>query len=488
MPKVLSKKYFIFIILLFLLFRIPGLGNDLSNTDALRWHRRSERFLTAIKTGDFKGTYQHYQPGVTIMWINSVVKQVTFTTQHRILGIEQPKTLENADWYPIIHGISKIVLVTVLCGLLALQVFILNKLFGEKVAYIFGFLMAIEPYMVGMDRWFHLTSLETYFAFLSLLAMLWWQKENREKLLVLSGAFLALSALSKITTLLIVPLLLFIVVSKNYKKILKNVSIFSISALGIFLLLFPALIADPAYIFNDIFLAGKEAVVASTQISHLEKVTKTLFYVLIMFYKLSPLVIFAFLFSFCKRKEILENKSLKLALIYALFYLVSLTIAHKKIDRYVIVMFPPLILIVSYYLSLLNNKALKNILIAGFLFTIVSTFIYYPVFSAYNSPILGGTKTAISLGLYDNSGEYLADAARYLNQKGRDVKVYVPNGSISFFSYYKGERVNSLEERPDYVVVSHDLERQEIDNFGCEIFEVSFGSKEMDVVFVFRCE
>ena len=184
-----DKKIFALILLLFLLFRLPGLGNDLSNTDALRWHRRSEIFLTAIKSGDLKETYRHYQPGMTIMWVNSAVKQVAFSTQHRVLKIEEPKTLENADYYPAIHGVSKAVLVFILCSLLAIQILFLQKIFGDKIAFIFGFLMAIEPYMIGMDRWFHLTSLETYFAFLSFLALLVWKKENRDKLLVFSGLF-----------------------------------------------------------------------------------------------------------------------------------------------------------------------------------------------------------------------------------------------------------------------------------------------------------
>ena len=430
------KKYLIPIIILFLLFRIPGLGIDVSNTDALRWHRRSEKFLTALKTGNLIETYQHYQPGITLMWINTPVKQLSFTIQNKLLKVEQPKTLENADYYPTIHGISKTVLVLVLCGLLLAQIFIIKHLFNEKVALVFGFLMAIEPYMIGMDRWFHLTSLETYFAFLSFLTILWWNKERNSKLLILSGAFLALSALSKITTLLVVPLFLTIIVlnsweEKKYTQIFRSILIFGFSFFGVFVILFPALVIDPIFVFNEIFSAGKNAVISSRQLSHLEILFKYSFYLLMGLFKLSPLVIFAFIFSFSKKKEIYKDRNLKLTLIYTFFYLVFLTIAYKKIDRYIVVMFPPIILLVSYYLSLLSTKNMGNVLITGLLFTVVTSFVYYPVYSAYNSPLLGGARTAIKLGLYDNSGEYLSDAALYLNNMGRDKKVFVPNGSIS---------------------------------------------------------
>jgi len=53
------------------------------------------------------------------MWINSIVKQVAFTHQLKTTG--DPKTLENADYYSIIHGISKGALVIVLAVLLLLQ-------------------------------------------------------------------------------------------------------------------------------------------------------------------------------------------------------------------------------------------------------------------------------------------------------------------------------------------------------------------------------
>ncbi len=61
---------------LFFAIRLAGLGNDISNTDVCRWHKRSQNFLSAVKSGNFEDTYQHYQPGVTLIWVNAFVKQV----------------------------------------------------------------------------------------------------------------------------------------------------------------------------------------------------------------------------------------------------------------------------------------------------------------------------------------------------------------------------------------------------------------------------
>ena len=84
--------------MLFLFLRLPGLGRDIANSDSIRWHRRSEKFLSALKQRDLSSTYQHYQPGVSLMWINSIVKQAAFSYQLATISSSDnaPKTLENA--------------------------------------------------------------------------------------------------------------------------------------------------------------------------------------------------------------------------------------------------------------------------------------------------------------------------------------------------------------------------------------------------------
>src|SRR4030066_881938 len=57
---------------IFLLTRVPRLGTDEVNPDAVNWHYRSEQFIVGLKTGQFEKTYQHYHPGITLMWIMGV--------------------------------------------------------------------------------------------------------------------------------------------------------------------------------------------------------------------------------------------------------------------------------------------------------------------------------------------------------------------------------------------------------------------------------
>ena len=121
----MNKKYLLIILFLYLLFRIPKLGEDISNTDSYRWHTRSENFLNALKQGDLNRTYQHYQPGVTLMWLNAFVKQVSFSFQYILKGEASPATLENADYFPILHKFSKMAIISVLFSLLIIQIILL---------------------------------------------------------------------------------------------------------------------------------------------------------------------------------------------------------------------------------------------------------------------------------------------------------------------------------------------------------------------------
>ena len=225
-----KKKLLYACFALFLILRLYGLGTDISNSDALRWHKRSVNFLMAIKSLDFKSTYQHYQPGVTLMWIDSVVNQLGFWTQKTLK--QTPKTLENADYYVIENGAATALVVIILFSLLILQTKLIEELWNEKTAIYFAFLMSVEPYLIGIDRWFHLTSLETYFALTSILLLLVWKKNGGNRLVVFSAFFLSLSVLSKLTTLIILPVYIYIFVSRLKRS--GNLGLDIIKSIGVF--------------------------------------------------------------------------------------------------------------------------------------------------------------------------------------------------------------------------------------------------------------
>ncbi len=483
----ISSRIFIFFLLLFLLVRLPGLGYDISNSDAARWHRRSENFLTALKQKDFKSTYQHYQPGVTLMWLNSFVKQSAFWFQ--LQYTDNPKTLENADYYPIIHMISKATLVIVLGALFFSQLNLIAKLFSHNTAYFYGTFIIFEPYLVGSDRWFHLTSLESMFGFTSFLFFLLWHKTYRRGFIIFSSVLFVLAVYSKISALLILPVIAFVhmyYAQKEQKLYLREFLLFVGTAQFFFILLFPAIWIAPVEVVKNLFFAIGSAVEGDSLGNYVTGYYG-LFYTLVLLFKFSPVLLIFMIFGSLKHKRENINKNTKFVVLYFFTFLIALSAADKKIDRYAITLFPPLILLTSESLSKIPNFNKLIVFVFSALFFVFVTYVYFPVYSAYYSPLFGknSMKIAQKLNVYDNSGEYYAQAAFYLNTKSRDTNVWVPHNIDSFRYFYKGNFSPIKSESTDFAVTS-------IDHFD-EIFSIcgevdkSFGSKLSDVVYVFKC-
>jgi len=500
MKEIFSNKYlYIIPLLLFLTFRLPGLGGDISNSDAARWHRRSENFLTAIKTADFASTYQHYQPGVLLMWVNAFVKQAAFSYQNYF--VENPKTLENADYYPFIHGISKATIVLILAAVFLFQIFAVKNLFSPLTAFFYGILVSLEPYLVGVDRWFHLTSLETYFLFASFLSLLlWYRGLEEDKYLYISADFFALSLLSKLTSIVLLPVILLVLVKKAthlrdpafpflYKPLhfFRPLFIYGVTTIAVIVILFPALWVNPQGVLLKMYTAITSAVSGDARGTQITGWMSSVYYFVILALKLSPITFVLSLCAIFNYKIYKENHLLGSIPLYLLLFLFSLSFSDKKIDRYVISFIPPLMLLVSVGVARFSKEVQKFVFMLVVLFSVWNFYLYYPIFSSYYSPIFGGTKRALDLNVYENSGEYFAQAASYLNKKGRDINTYVPNNVESFSYFYKGNLQGELNSQTNYVVGSLNIDRKKFNYPGCKKVEAAFGPVDKNVVYIFKC-
>ena len=162
---------FIFIIL-FLLTRVTRLGKDEINPDAVNWHYRSEQFVVGLKTLDFKKTYQHYHPGVTLMWIVGPTVEI-------IKQIYPAENIYSQFNFEVFHFASKFVLVFVQLVLTLAILYQLSKIIGFTKAYFVIALYSLEPFFVGNSRLLHLDVLLTLFLFLSFLVQF---EEKEQKL------------------------------------------------------------------------------------------------------------------------------------------------------------------------------------------------------------------------------------------------------------------------------------------------------------------
>ncbi|MBI4091296.1 hypothetical protein HY419_00925, partial [candidate division WWE3 bacterium] len=151
-------RYFwvVVLIIAFFISHVPRLGTDEMNPDAVNWHWRSEQYLNAIKSGDFKNTYRHYHPGVTLTLIAGVPAEILKRTS-------DPRLIYDRFTYEVFHFVAKYFLIVVLLLLTILMVYNLTKVFGFRVALLAGFLLTLEPFMLGNSRLLHLDALVTMF-------------------------------------------------------------------------------------------------------------------------------------------------------------------------------------------------------------------------------------------------------------------------------------------------------------------------------------
>jgi hypothetical protein len=483
-----KRKTFLAILLIFLLLRLPGLGSDITNSDAIRWHRRSTKFLDALKQQEFVSTYQHYQPGITLMWINSVVKQASLSYQR--ISTDTPKALENSEYYPTIHGSSKAAMVLVLLTLLIFQLHAIKDLFGEKIALYYGLLVTTEPFLIGIDRWFHLTSFETFFAFSSFLMLLLWKKGTYKYSLQLSALFFALAVYSKLTAAIIAPILLIIFLSeRKSRSVYKPLGNFSVLVLAIFVILLPALWVDPKLVLSKFYSAATTAVTSDIRVTQLNTVSDRLFYPLVLGFKLSPLTLALFFGVVIKIGKLAKDKNLRFVLLYFLTYITILSVSEKKIDRYTLALFPPILLMVSVFISSLKRTARIKFLVLLILFNVWVIFTYHPVYSAYYSPLFGGAQKALDIGVFENSGEFFAQAAQYLNGKEGKLTVAIPNNIDAFTFHFRGHVQTEPNSETNYMIWSHDIDRKEAPtNEKCANVEKTFGTNKFPYVYVLKCD
>ncbi|OGC69609.1 hypothetical protein A2415_03490 [candidate division WWE3 bacterium RIFOXYC1_FULL_39_7] len=472
------------IITTFIVVRSLGLGSDISNSDAARWHRRSERFLEAVKDFNLKDTYQHYQPGVSLMWLSVPIRQAVHMYQ-RSLGVNAGLTPE---FYPLLHGISKLEIVLVLAFLLGIQMKLIKDLYNDQTALLYGFFISLEPYLIGIDRWFHLTSLEVYFGFTAFLLLLYGLNRSNVANIRTSAFFYSLSILSKFTSILVLPLhLLLILKNSNKKRIVFALNFFVVLGVSVFVL-FPALVVDFNNILTKLMEVGAGAA-ADTIRQESVFVSPYIYYLSILVFKLSVVTLVMFCLAILNSKIVFGTfKQNKYILMYFLLYIVVLTLFKQKIDRYSLVFISPIILLISSFVSITPVIFRKSLVTMTILFFLIISFMYYPVYSAYYSPLLGGTVGAQKFRIYDNSGEYFAQAAQYLNSNYTDVKVYVPNNIESFSYFSHNVNVADYGAGAHFEVVSYDTDRPKLEPKLCHTLEKSFGPLYSTSVVIFKCE
>jgi len=429
MPWVKINKYWlsIIIVLLFCITRVPRLHNDVVNPDAVNWHYRSQQFINGLKYKQFEKTYQHYHPGVTLMWIAGIPIEITKQITKEIVYTQAN--------FPLFHLVVKSSVIFVQALLTIFIIYLLSKLLSFKNALLITGLFTLEPFFVGNSRLFHMDILLSLFVFISLLCFWISLKEQDLKYAILTGVFLGLSFLTKSVAILAFAYILAVSTYKDlFQKNIKRTLIVILSFLFFLFLFFPALWVKPIHYLGEIFSEAERVGIRKGHkqivLGESTKNGGVLFYPLVLIMKASPLLIVgSLLFVFAGLSRKAKTKSFTLTTFLSLFYwgyFFIMFVPSKKLDRYLLVMFPYLAYLsyfgLKYLVKKMKSPLVPILLVVTFILLPLAT--NFPYYFTYVSPLFMGADNAnkvigqkpFGVGVFD-----LRD--RILNKYGSDIRI-----------------------------------------------------------------
>ncbi|GIV99771.1 glycosyltransferase family 39 protein [Roseiflexus sp.] len=182
--------------------RAFGLADFLTTDEAYHWIRFTERFDAALSAGRWADTIYVGHPGITMFWLGRTGLMIERMV--RDLGwIGAPAMVEHLAWLRL-PG----VILQALCGMATWL--LLRRLVDPTVALVASFLWATSPYLIAHGRVLHLDALLTGLITLSLLLLLVsWRQQQAGKdgwtALLGSGALTGLALLTKGPALIFLP-------------------------------------------------------------------------------------------------------------------------------------------------------------------------------------------------------------------------------------------------------------------------------------------
>jgi len=403
--------FILLFIVLFLVTRIPKLGSDEINPDTANWYFRSGQFVWALKSGQFINTFQHYHPGVTLMWVMGISTE----TLKRIFPNDAVLNHINFEDF---HFFNKFFMIFVQLTLSLVLIYFLTQLFDFTKSVLSVLLFSVEPFFIGNSRFLHLDVLLALFIFLGLVLSILSLRKFKPTAVFLSGFFLSLAFLTKsigIGALIFVSLFsaIYFLVKKDYLDLSRYLLFLLTSFVIITLLFFPALWVHPVQVLSRIFLEserigvrrGHEQIIFGSLVDS----AGPLFYPVVLILKLTLITLFGVvLFAFAKLKNVVGFHKIKLIKLlesplfyFSLFYLgyfLIMSIFSKKIDRYMLVLYPYLALLAIFGFFEVKKNLYKLILVVpAALIATYSLIVLSPYYFTYTNPLFGSPAFANSI-------------------------------------------------------------------------------------------
>lgn len=496
-----------------LLPRLAAIGRYVT-PDEVIWIYRSIQFRQALISGAWFDTLTAGHPGVTTTWLGSLAISLQLALRPGDQAVYE--WITHLAWFAPenVAAFSQLaafltaarLAVALANSLGVVAIYLLARpLLGQPVAILSALLIALDPFVAGLSGLLHVDALMTTFTTLSLLALALTVTHSRPQAPrhlwypAISGITAALAILSKSPALLLLPFAaLFLCLSLFYnrdmppagrlRRLVAQGSAWLAAFLGAALLVLPALWVAPAQVVATMSSnANRHVEEALRPTFFLGQVTfehGPLFYPIALAFRLSPVVFLGLILAFYlivrhfpgrffeKKPQITQIAGIKTLVILLLglwpvLYIVGISLAAKKFDRYALPAIPALTLLAAmawWRLGYPRPKLARlaaRLLVAGQVVYLLWA-LPYPL-AAYN-PLLGGPFTAqraLPLGW----GESISAAGRWLaEQPGTTGSAAAASTTPALAPFFPGETLPLAEEsvpQADYLILTAGMKQSE---------------------------
>jgi Dolichyl-phosphate-mannose-protein mannosyltransferase len=359
-------------ICLLVLVLIPRLADidALVTPDEPLWVARSANFYQALSSGHLKYTYQFVHPGVPVMWLGAIAYMITRPDLPELTGGQigtrgsEAREILTANGDTMINVLVDLRIAVTIASALTLIVlfFCLIPLVGRWPALAAVAFLSIDPMHIGFTRLLHLDGLSTNLLLVSVVAFCGYMQRSSRPLLLISGVAAGVACLTRSANGVLGPLVAMLAAVdvalvwwRNRQFPRQLVRKYALAAVlwgsAAFLacfLLWPAMWVAPIDTFRAMWTGGIDLASDphSRQLLFRGEVTTDdpgwLYYPIVLIYRISPLTLvglgFALIVAIFNRGEtrILPRRLCFNLVLFAGAYIVILSLAAKKLDRYVL--------------------------------------------------------------------------------------------------------------------------------------------------------
>ena len=489
---------------IFLLAFFPRVYNP--TTRFMQWYNRSHLFWEGLRSGELGETYQQYHPGVTTMWISGLGTEV-----YRLLNNLEIDQLPSSDLTdprdPAAHA-GLIAMGIVIAGSIVVVVFLLSKISRWRIAFVAGFLLAIDPFYIAHSQMIHVDAFVATFMLLSVIAWSVYLMRKTRRFLLLSGITGGFALLTKSPSyylILFVGLTALIqelsegrrittdsrtllTIRRRLQRLIFPLVLWFIIAVVTVFALWPSMWEAPVGTISRVF----DGVFLSTGQPHevdqffageiISDDPGFLFYLASLSWHTTMISLigslFALYFIFRKRDSWKDIQFWLYLVLYIGGYILMMTLAEKKWERYLLPAFVAIDVLAAWGIVLAADQLAFKVRWPAvswratlFLVLVLSAqailvIRHQPYFGSHFNQLLGGTRIAQNILHLGLQGEGMDLAADFLNSLPGVDRLRVatqPGDWLMYQKSFEGLQVG-LQDDPQFLLfhINH-MQRPELE-------------------------